>query len=185
MTKQKQTTQKHIIILTALIIGIALIGHAEVLAKKDFEQTTITFHAPRQLPQNEDRKDLSVEENYYNKIRTDKDFRAYIENMEVKCNNPGNLVFANQPNAWKEGRFACYNNSTLGFRGLLMQLKLDQSRDKTLAEFVEIYAPRFENDTDRYIAFISELTGFKKHDNIKNIDTIELAKAVTKQEHSY
>ena len=176
MTKQKQTTKKHITILIALIIGVALIGNAEVKALKDFEQTFITFHATRHLPQNLDRTDLSVEENYYNKLRTDKEFRAYIENMEVSCNNPGNLVFANQPNAWKQGRFACYNNSTLGFRGLLMQLKLDQSRDKTLAEFVEVYAPRFENDTDSYITFISKLTGLEKHDNINNINILFIEK---------
>lgn len=69
MTKQKQTTKRHIILLTAVLIGIALIGNAEVKVLKDFEQTFITFKAMRHLPINEDRTDLTVEEQIRNIVR--------------------------------------------------------------------------------------------------------------------
>jgi len=53
--QNKKTLNKHILILTAFLIGVAFIGNAEVRATKDFKDTTITFNAPRHLPINEEK----------------------------------------------------------------------------------------------------------------------------------
>lgn len=139
------------------------------------------------------------------KIETDKatpavakrDVEAYVKTIKVnikklensvayKSNNPGNLVYAGQPNAkpmkFADKTFASYATPELGFRALIKQIEVDQIRELTLASFVNKYAPAHENDTNKYIAFAVEKLNSHEKENIKNLDSIELAKTMAEFE---
>ncbi len=98
-------------------------------------------------------------------------------------NNPGNLRFAGQSGAVKgENGFAKFKTPADGVTALENQIKLDASRNLTLAQFVGKYAPPTENDTNKYIQDIIKITGAQKNTSIKNIDLRTLVKAVAKKE---
>jgi hypothetical protein len=91
--------------------------------------------------------------------------------------NPGNLKFAGQPGATKgDGGFAKFESPEDGYRALIKQIKLDQSRNLTISGFVNKFAPPSENDTKRYIKNLCE--GL----NIADIDTEALTAVVMKLE---
>lgn len=121
---------------------------------------------------------------YQTLLSTDSKFRSYIYNIKVKRNNPGNLRFARQPNAINTNGFAEFPDIVIGFRALIMQIKLDQSRDLTIEQFITKYSPPHENDTPHLIKRAEELTGKTKTYKINNINTIFLAKVIANQEHS-
>ncbi len=77
--------------------------------------------------------------------------------------NAGHLTWAHQKGAVPvevNGRlWAAWPTYEESVEGLIRQIKLDASRGMTLSEFVEKYAPREENPTDRYIEFVSRRTG--------------------------
>ena len=62
-------------------------------------------------------------------------------NIPQRNHNPGNLVFANQHEATgrDEHGFAIFPNDPAGFRALLAQIRLDQSRKLTLDQFTAKY----------------------------------------------
>lgn len=72
-------------------------------------------------------------------------------------NNPGNLAFG--PFAISQGavkdspRFAAFPTRQKGLKALRTKLFQDY-KDRTIADLMESYAPRQENDTDAYIEFL-------------------------------
>lgn len=98
-------------------------------------------------------------------------------------NNPGNLIFAGQPNALKgDGGFAKFPTPELGFRALIKQVQADQRRNLSLRDFITKYAPPTENNTEKYIKDVSSELGIEESKNIAELDPIELAKKMAKFE---
>lgn len=128
--------------------------------------------------------DLTPDDEYYKRLNQDDTFSNYINGIHVKRNNPGNLRCAGQPNTTCDNGFAVFPNIIAGFRGLIMQLDLDQSRNLTLEQFISKYSPAHENDTPHLINRAEEESGINRKDNINKINTIHLAQIMTKQEWS-
>jgi hypothetical protein len=102
-------------------------------------------------------------------------------------NNPGNLMYAKQPGATKgesrgKGNWAKFNTPEEGFNALVDQVKLDQSRDLTVSEFMNKYAPPSENDTGSYIESFSNELGVKSTDKISSSDPLSIAKFLAQRE---
>jgi len=89
-------------------------------------------------------------------------------------NNPGNLRFAGQDGAVNgEKGFAKFPTPEAGVRALQNQIKLDASRNLTLAQFINKYAPPTENNTSKYIQDVIKVTGARNSGNsTKNIKQI-------------
>lgn len=100
----------------------------------------------------------------------------------VKCNNPGNLVYVGQLKASKCGRFAKFPSPEDGYKALIAQIKLDQSRGLTLSKFIHKYAPSHENDTALYLNQAKNALKASSNTNIKEINTYELAKFIAYKE---
>lgn len=122
---------------------------------------------------------------------TDKLLDIYVKNIEVtikdgtladKKNNPCNLVYAGQPYAKKDGRFAVFTTKALGIRACIRQVAYDQTKGFSLQDFISKFAPPFENDTATYIKQISEKMHCTPETKIKDLDTIELATAMAFKE---
>lgn len=100
-------------------------------------------------------------------------------------NNPGNLRYAQQDGAVPgEGGFAKFNSPEEGYTALKKQIALDKSRNLTVQSFISKYAPPTENDTNEYVAFVSNKLGVPANTNIKDLSTDELAKVVAQKESS-
>lgn len=100
-------------------------------------------------------------------------------------NNPGNLRYAGQSGATQgEGGFARFRNPLEGFKALINQVKLDASRNHTLASFINKYAPPSENNTSQYLAQISQRLGLSPSTKISQIDAVTLAKLIAQKESS-
>ncbi len=165
-----------LIVLVIIFIGYQTL-HAKPLQKTEAPNALYTS-----LPEAENRE-VPPEEKYYYLLKTDYDFKNYITSFSVSCNNPGNLRFHRQPNGFNCGSFAGWNNITEGFRALLKQLELDQSRNLTLRQFIYNYSPPHENRTEYLLDNLEEWTGIKEYENIAQLDTIKFAQAITRQEH--
>jgi len=127
---------------------------------------------------------LSPIEDFYHQFENNIEFRNYITDLRVKRNNPGNLRFANQPGAINNGGFAEFKTPLLGFRALVLQMAVDQTRDLTIRTLLEKYSPPHENSTEHLISAMSDRLGLLESTNIKNINTVRLAQDITRQEHS-
>ena len=142
-------------------------------------ESLVMFQAKAEEP-----KKLSTEERFFEAIRTDINFRAYVVNMVVPRMNPGNLRCANQPFSECANGFASFPDTITGFRALLMQIEADKKRGDTIKTFIEDYAPRGENNTDKYIADVSELMGRQADTKLSDLDLLQLATVITACEHS-
>jgi len=83
----------------------------------------------------------------------------------VKANNPGNVRYAGQLGATgTAGAFAAFDTQENGLYAVAKQLQLYSARDKlnTVEGIVGKYAPASENDTERYIAFMTKRLGVKR-----------------------
>lgn len=92
----------------------------------------------------------------------------------VRNNNPGNLNFAGQAGATKEGgaggRFAVFGSTEEGVSALSKQLRRYAQRGKdTIRSIVTTYAPASENNTAAYIASLSKQTGIGPDEKL-NLD---------------
>lgn len=110
-------------------------------------------------------------------------------------NNPGNLMYANQPQATKgekrgDGYWAKFETPEIGFQNVIRQIEIDANkRDLTLKEFIYKYAPPTDNNpTPKYlldvIAGLNTSPTFFVTENtkLKAIDHFELAKLMIKHE---
>jgi len=101
-----------------------------------------------------------------------------------KMNNPGNLRFADQTEATGKTPtgFATFDTPDAGWQALYNQIDLDKTRDFTLEEFTNKYAPPSENDTTAYIKSLQKQLKVNKSTKITDINTKQLANAIAKQE---
>lgn len=104
-------------------------------------------------------------------------------------NNPGNLIYANQPGAEKGeakeggGYWAKFKTPEEGFKQLERQINLDKERDITLGKFISKYAPPSENETANYLKYlISRIGDVTKDTKLSEIDTKTLAEAIAQKE---
>jgi hypothetical protein len=66
-----------------------------------------------------------------------------------------------------EGGFARFATPEAGMAAMRKQIVLDtQRRGMTLRQFISKYAPKSENNTDKYISDVSRMTGIKPDDRI-------------------
>jgi hypothetical protein len=104
--------------------------------------------------------------------------------LSVRNNNPGNLRFVNQPGATRgEGGFAKFNSPEEGIEALRRQVYLDtQSRGLTLSQFIAKYAPPNENNTSRYVTYVSQQTGLKPNEIVPENMIPAVMQAIVKME---
>jgi hypothetical protein len=102
--------------------------------------------------------------------------------LSERYNNPGALEFKGQPGATNGGRFAKFKTPQEGFSALTRQIELDARRGHSLSSFLNKYAPRSENDTQKYIDFVSGKTGIDDYQKIAGKDTESIALAMTEFE---
>lgn len=100
-----------------------------------------------------------------------------------KNNNPGNLRFVGQYGASEgEGGFAKFNTPEEGWQALQNQIRLDQSRGLTLAQFVSKYAPPTENDTETYTQQMAQWLGADPNTPLSSLDYSTVAEMVARKE---
>lgn len=88
-------------------------------------------------------------------------------------NNPGNIEYGDFAIAngaiGTDGRFAIFSTMEDGYRAQMNLLSGDSYRNKTIAQAIKRYAPSYENNTNKYISFISDNLGVSKHQKIKHL----------------
>lgn len=100
----------------------------------------------------------------------------------IRNNNPGNLNFAGQSGATKEGgeggRFAVFESMEHGVAALYRQLQLYFKRGvNTLSSIVKTYAPASDgNNVDAYVSALSKATGKGANETIDAGDTSTIAR---------
>lgn len=100
----------------------------------------------------------------------------------IRNNNPGNLNFAGQSGATKEGgeggRFAVFESMEHGVAALYRQLQLYFKRGvNTLSSIVKTYAPASDgNNVDAYVSALSKTTGKGANETIDAGDTTTIAR---------
>jgi|SRR5882724_5591191 len=72
-------------------------------------------------------------------------------------NNPGNIKMS-------DGHFWIFSNKLAGFEHLLIYIS--RHSFKTVQEFIQMYAPTNENDTNAYLLEVLKLTGWQASDVI-------------------
>jgi hypothetical protein len=104
--------------------------------------------------------------------------------LSVVNNNPGNLRLAGQPGAVEgEGGFAAFASPGQGLRALTRQVVLDtQTRDMSLEDFLNKYAPPSENETNKYIAFVERQTGLDAKGKVPESRVPQLVRAIVRME---
>jgi len=100
-----------------------------------------------------------------------------------RFNNPGNL------RSIYDSRFVKYDNLMDGYTALVRDIRykqLGQSRycdgNTSIAEFVHIYAPPFENNTIRYIEEVCRYLNIDRTTQIKDVWDTDLARAIIRVE---
>lgn len=100
----------------------------------------------------------------------------------IRNNNPGNLNFAGQSGATKEGgeggRFAVFESMEQGVAALYRQLQIYFKKGvNTLSSIVKTYAPASDgNNVDAYISALSKATGKGANEAINAGDTTTIAR---------
>lgn len=102
----------------------------------------------------------------------------------IRNNNPGNINFAGQAGALKEGgadgRFAVFPTMVDGVAALDKQLNLYLSRGKnTISQIVSTYAPGADkNNEAAYRSYLSRVTGLGANDKIDGSNTAEIVRLI-------
>lgn len=188
--------RRDIIIISFAIIAAFIIGHCGVTLAREIEPSiqTIIKHQEKEVLEDNPYKFCDLDDVICPGEKTPKiDIEEYVKNIKVeipnyewsiavKTNNPCNLVYAGQPNATSYKGFAKFKKPEKGFRACLKQIELDQTRNKTLEQFINIYAPKQENNTEFYIDTLSKNLNVTRTEKINNIDLITLAKEVARFE---
>lgn len=102
--------------------------------------------------------------------------KSFLNNKNLsrglRNNNPGNLIKSGI--GWQgkikgtDSRFETFSTLFFGLRAMATDIANDITLDglDTLGKLIEKYAPRFENDTDAYIARVGSDTGLLKNEPI-------------------
>ena len=89
----------------------------------------------------------------------------------LQINNPGNI--RNSPTTYvgeitpsRHKSFKTFENMFFGYRAMfrLLNTYIIQHKIETLEKMIERYAPPFENQTDKYIDFVSTRSGIGKNE---------------------
>lgn len=125
------------------------------------------------------------------------DFRNHSNvSRGIKNNNPGNIK--NNRTQW-QGRvsekenfdkiFVVFEDMTFGLRALMMNLLSYRKRHNlhTIEELISRWAPPFENQTQKYIAFVENQTGIGKNTPLSfdRKELISIAKAIVIYENGH
>lgn len=100
----------------------------------------------------------------------------------IRNNNPGNLNYAGQAGATKEGgsggRFAIFESMQHGVAALYRQLQIYFKRGiNTLSSIVKTYAPASDNNNvDAYVSALAKATGKGANDVLDSGDTATIAR---------
>jgi hypothetical protein len=102
--------------------------------------------------------------------------------------NPGNLNFAGQTGASKEGgpggRFAVFHSMAEGMAALNRQLDLYAGRGvNTIEKIVKTYAPASENNVGAYISALAKVTGRGATDTLGPADRSNLIRGIVEHEN--
>jgi len=91
--------------------------------------------------------------------------------LATKNNNPGNLRYVGQAGATGQDSrgFAIFTTPDAGMAALQHQIELDASRDLSVRQFINKYAPPSENDTSNYLSFITNGLGVGADDPLTDI----------------
>jgi hypothetical protein len=113
----------------------------------------------------------------------------YVENIPTRSNNPGNLMYAGQPNAIPGtpkkggGSFALFANPQAGVEALERQVTLNtQERGQSIQQMMAKYAPKSENKTSKYVKDLSKDLGISPTARVPANKVPELARAISKHE---
>lgn len=119
--------------------------------------------------------------------------RGFIQPRGIRNNNPGNLNYAGQAGATKEGgpngRFATFETPELGITAMAKNLMAYQDKYaiNTVSKIVSRWAPASDgNNVSAYVAAVSKQTGFKPDEALDLKDPKVLApliSAITKHEN--
>ena len=100
-------------------------------------------------------------------------------------NNPGNIKFAGQEGAVKQGDFAKFDTMEDGWRALYRQVELDTGRGDTIETFIkgtDGTGGYSEDNQDSYIRFISDKVGYPPDTPLSAIDPQDLVSAIAMME---
>lgn len=91
--------------------------------------------------------------------------------VSTRNNNPGNLRYVGQSGALGPDSkgYAIFTSPEAGMSALQRQIELDASRDLSIREFVNKYAPSSENNTSNYLAFIVNGLGVEPDSPLINV----------------
>ena len=116
--------------------------------------------------------------------------------IAYRNNNPGNLMFANQPDAIqgeprKTGFWAKFETPEKGFENIIRQINIDKTkRDLTVEQFVNKFSPSSENRTEELLKFYVKnlnkppLNNITRQTKLSSIDSFEFAKLIIQMESS-
>jgi len=113
------------------------------------------------------------------------DFSITLENktLAVRNKNPGNLK------SFRTDKFRIFNTFEEGFAALLYDLDLKitgksvwTDKTTTIKDFINIYAPSFENDTEKYIEIFCSETNLHATDLLNTQDSKLIAKGIIRAE---
>lgn len=100
--------------------------------------------------------------------------------------NPGAIISGSRAKYYgsigNNGAFAVFPDENTGEVAVYSLLTSELYRDLTLADTIRKYAPANENDTEAYIKFMTDETGYSKDDIIKSLDVGRLYRAIKKKE---
>ena len=100
-------------------------------------------------------------------------------------NNPGNIKFAGQEGAVKQGDFAKFDTMEDGWKALYRQVELDTGRGDTIETFIkgtDGTGGYSEDNQDSYIRFISDKVGYPPDTPLSAIDPQDLVSAIAMME---
>ncbi len=113
----------------------------------------------------------------------------YIENIPTRSNNPGNLMYAGQPNSIPGvprpggGNFALFANPEAGAAALERQVaKNTQDRGQNIKQMMAKYAPKNENNTSKYVKNLSKDLGISPTAKVPMEKVPALSRAISKYE---
>lgn len=111
----------------------------------------------------------------------------------IRNNNPGNLIITTEK--WQrkipkkdntDGRFEQFETIIWGSRAMIIDISNDIKKGQdTIEKLISAYSPRNENQTDKYITFVSETTGIPSNQKLSaNKETLsKLFKAILIKEN--
>jgi hypothetical protein len=107
------------------------------------------------------------------------------DSLGNRNNNPGNIKFAGQKGAVKEGDFAKFDTMEDGWKALYRQVELDTGRGDTIETFIkgkDGTGGYSEDNQDAYVNFISDKVGYPPDTPLSAIDPQFLVSAIAMME---